>query len=153
MGYRSLGIHLNQLLGVRTTYSRSAAYMLNNLLFSIRDLLWVIFLPWVHSHLRIWILRQYGLEILGYPFKSTSRGLFFFSKKKVDPHIVKICGGKCVVGSHQCFLININYHKILQEYFWADPHIVKICGSKYVVDLDPTLKCQIISIYCPSSPS
>ena len=33
------------------------------------------------------------------------------------------------------------------------PHIVKICGSKYVVDLDLTLKCQIISIYCPSGPS
>ena len=35
----------------------------------------------------------------------------------------------------------------------SDPHIVKMCGSKYVVDLDPTLKCQIISIYCPSGPS
>ena len=32
----------------------------------------------------------------------------------------------------------------------SDPHIVQMCGSKYVVDLDPTLKCQIINIYCPS---
>ena len=53
MGYRSLGINSNQLLGVPTTYRRSAAYMQNNLLFLISDLLWVIFLPWVHSHLRI----------------------------------------------------------------------------------------------------
>ena len=35
----------------------------------------------------------------------------------------------------------------------GDPHIVKICGSKYVVDLDLTLKCQIISIYFSSGPS
>ena len=26
-------------------------------------------------------------------------------------------------------------------------------GWKYVVDLDPTLECQIFSIYCPSGPS
>ena len=37
--------------------------------------------------------------------------------------------------------------------FLEGPHIVKICGSKDVVDLDPTLKCQIISIYCPGGPS
>ena len=43
-----------------------------------------------------------------------------FSKKKLDPHIVKICGGKCVVGSHQPFLININYHKIPLRIFLGD---------------------------------
>ena len=38
----------------------------------------------------------------------------------------------------------------------SDPHIDKICGGgpgPMGLDLDPTLKCQIISIYCPSSPS
>ena len=38
----------------------------------------------------------------------------------------------------------------------SDPHIDKICGGgsrAMGLDLDPTLKCQIISIYCPSDPS
>ena len=39
----------------------------------------------------------------------------------MDPHIVKICGGKCVVGSHQPFLININYHKIPLRIFLGRP--------------------------------
>ena len=33
----------------------------------------------------------------------------------------------------------------------ADPHIVKICGSKYAVDLDRTLKCQIIAFITPAA--
>ena len=61
----------------------------------------------------------------------------FFPKKKLDPHIVphivKICGGKCVVGSHQPFLININYHKIPLRIFLGRPTYCqnmqfKICG-------------------------
>ena len=55
----------------------------------------------------------------------------------MDPHIVshiiKICGGKCVVGSHQPFLININYHKIPLRIFLGGPTYCqnmrfKICG-------------------------
>ena len=51
----------------------------------------------------------------------------------MDPHIVKICGGKCVVGSHQAFLININYHKIPLKIFLGGPTYCqnmrfKICG-------------------------
>ena len=57
----------------------------------------------------------------------------FFPKKKLDPHIVKICGGKCVVGSRQCFLINKNYHKIPLRIFLGGPSYCqnmrfKICG-------------------------
>ena len=39
----------------------------------------------------------------------------------IVPHIVKICSGKCVVGSHQPFLININYHKIPLRIFLGGP--------------------------------
>ena len=51
----------------------------------------------------------------------------------MDPPIVKICGGKCVVGSHQPFLININYHKIPLRIFLSGPTYCqnmrfKICG-------------------------
>ena len=51
----------------------------------------------------------------------------------IVPHIVKICGGKCVVGSHQPFLININYHKIPLRIFLGRPTYCqnmrfKICG-------------------------
>ena len=51
----------------------------------------------------------------------------------MDPHIVKICSGKCVVGSHQSFLININYHKIPLRIFLGGPTYCqnmqfKICG-------------------------
>ena len=64
-------------------------------------------------------------------------GELAISKKKseadVGPHIVKICGGKCVVGSHQPFLININYHKIPLGIFLGRPIYCqnmqfKICG-------------------------
>ena len=167
MGNRSLDIHLNQL--------------------------WVIFLPWVHSHLRMGgptycqhmrfkicgrsrsnlkmsnnkhlLLQRPFLININYHkiplriFLGDIKNInYVFPKKKVDPHIVphmvKICGGKCVVGSHQPSLININYHKIpLRIFLGADPHIVNICGSKYAVDLDLTLKCQIISIYYSSGPS
>ena len=49
------------------------------------------------------------------------------------PHIVKICGGKYVVGSYQPFLININYHKIPLRIFLGGPTYCqnmrfKICG-------------------------
>ena len=122
----------------------------------------------------------------------------FFQRKKLDPHIVpnivKICGGKCVVGIHQCFIYFLSSAIYFGPFFcpgsihisefeyrsnmgnrsldihlnqlwviflpgsthiseWADPHIVNTCGSKYVVDLDPTLKSQIISIYYSSGPS
>ena len=51
----------------------------------------------------------------------------------IVPHIVKICSGKCVVGSHQPFLININYHKIPLRIFLGGPTYCqnmqfKICG-------------------------
>ena len=47
----------------------------------------------------------------------------------IVPHIVKICGGKCVVGSHQPFLIDINYHKIPLRIFLGGPTVL----SKYAV--------------------
>ena len=51
----------------------------------------------------------------------------------IVPHIAKICSGKCVVGSHQPFLININYHKIPLRIFLGGPTYYqnmwfKICG-------------------------
>ena len=51
----------------------------------------------------------------------------------IVPHIVKICGDKCVVGSYQPFLININYHEIPLRIFLGRPTYCqnmrfKICG-------------------------
>ena len=56
-----------------------------------------------------------------------------FSQFLEGTHIVKICGGKCVVGSHQHFLISINYHKIPLRIFLGGPTYCqnmwfKICG-------------------------
>ena len=96
------------------------------------------------------------------------------------PHIVTICGWKYVVDLDQMEIYRylsfcslsmgpkcMKYQEIKKsDSYWSQklikktifqvsggPHIVTICGSKYVVDLDPTLKCQKISIYCPSGPS
>ena len=52
------------------------------------------FVSWDHSHFRIWISRQYGLETLGYRFKWTS-GRDYHLQKKCWIHVKQLTIFNC----------------------------------------------------------